>query len=205
MVIKKIAFIACVFVMVAASIAVAGALDEIKSRQKGLKTVTASFTQEKYTELFDRPIRSKGRFYLKSMAGVRWEYEGSMTLIYDGDVMYIHYIELEQAEKIKGASAFVGPLTFDIKALAKDYEVKAVNSKGRVEVELKPKKRMPFETMRMFFGPSSAFPDEIWTFEESGDKTVVRFSDVKSNVEIKDSMFSFTPPKGVRMVERKIE
>lgn len=180
----------------------AGLIDDIKDRQKGLQSIKASFDQEKHTELLSRPVKSKGTVYFKANSGVRWEYDGAMTVIYDGKAVYINYTELDQADKVVGASDYLGPLTFDIATLVRDYQVAAMKSDRDITLDIKPKKRMPFVSMQMVFGPDDVFPRSITVNEESGDNTVIRFRDVLKNVSIKDSLFVFTAPKGGKVKER---
>lgn len=176
--------------------------EELGERQKGLQSIKASFDQEKRTELLNRPIRSKGTVYFKAQGGVRWEYDGSMLVIYDGKTVYVHYLGMEEADKVVGASEYIGPLTFDVPTLVRDYKVEAKRADKDIVLDLKPKKRMPFATMRMTFGPQDSFPREISITEESGDSTTIKFRDIFANIPIKDAQFVFTPPKGVTLKER---
>jgi outer membrane lipoprotein-sorting protein len=182
----------------------AGPVDDIRQWQKGISTVKAEFRQEKHTELLMRPIKSKGTFYFKSTVGVRWEYDGAMEVVYDGETLYLHYTELEEAEKVRGAGGFVGPLTFDIEELLKDYEVEAEKTDGEIRLDLKPMKQMPFMSMQMVFKEGAPFPEEVTVLEESGDRTVIRFHDLKANERLSDKLFVFKPPPGVKVREREI-
>lgn len=182
-----------------------GAIEDIKEKQKGLVTVKALFKQEKRTELLERPIKSEGKFYFKSPVGVRWEYDDAMVVVYDGKSLYLHYTELDEAEKIDGVSGYVGPLSFDIERILEEYDATPAEAGGGYSILLRPKKRMPFETMEMFFPRGAAFPGEIRMTEETGDVTVITFSDIKTNVKLPDSLFVFTPPPGVVLRERHID
>lgn len=194
-----------VMALLLAAPASAGVLDAIREKQGEVKAVKAGFTQEKRTELLERPILSKGTFYFKPAKGVRWEYDEAMVVIYDGESVYLHYTELEEAEKVGGVAGYAGPLVFDIDLILKDYDVKAGESEGGYRLTLAPKAQMPFERMEMLFDPDAAFPREIRITEESGDLTVIRFSGVELNAEIPDSMFVFTPPPGVTVRERQFQ
>jgi outer membrane lipoprotein-sorting protein len=198
---------ACIFVLVAhAALAVAaGPLDELRERQKGVSTVYARFTQEKHTALLPRPIKSSGEFYFKSPVGVRWIYTEAMEVVYDGKTLYIYYAEAREAEKISGAGGFVGPLTFDIDEMLKGYDVKAEKAGGDIRLGLRPLKEMPFASMQMTFRGGGAFPEEVAVLEGTGEKTVIRFHDVKTNLPLKDSLFKFEPPRGVTVRERSLE
>jgi|Deesub1362A_J573_1020465.scaffolds.fasta_scaffold00077_3 outer membrane lipoprotein carrier protein len=191
--------LALLFLVASAS---AGIIDELKARQKNLKTVKAAFSQEKHTELLRHPIRSKGVFYFKSQVGVRWQYD-EMTVIYDGKTLYIYYPELEEAERLDDVSGFFGPLSFDIESLLKGFSMDAKKENGRIYLTLKPKRQMPFQSMEMMFPAGSAFPEEVKIKEETGDITVIKFKDVEINVPVPDELFVFTPPAGVKIRQRQ--
>jgi outer membrane lipoprotein-sorting protein len=181
----------------------AGLVDDIKARQKGIFTVQAGFNQEKHTVLMGRPIRSKGSIYFKFPVGVRWVYDEGMVVIYDGSDLYIHYTELEVAEKMRGVDGYIGPLGFDIEILLRDYDVAAEGSDDEITLQLRPLKEMPFESMRMIFRGDAPFPGEIQVLEEGGDRTVIRFHDILTNAPLSDELFRFTPPPGVKLRERR--
>lgn len=184
----------------------AGPIEDVSKLQKGMQSVKAPFTQKKVTELLARPIKSKGTFYFKHGAGVRWVYDGQMVVIYDGATLWLHYIEMDEAEKVNGIAGFSGPLSFDVLELQKDYEIKATReASGDIALELKPKVKMPFASMRMVFSKDRAFPREVTVREESGDETVITFAKTKFNVKLKDKLFKFKPPKGVIVRERNFQ
>jgi outer membrane lipoprotein-sorting protein len=193
------------FILIALSLlspAYADILGELWESQRDVKTVKASFSQEKHTELLDRPIKSEGTLAIRSGSGVRWEYEGEMVVIYDGADLYFYYTELEEAEKLKGASGFMGPLVFDIDLLTRDYEVEASRSEGCYLLVLHPKKEMPFQTMEMQYAQGKPFPEEVKIREETGDTTVITFTDVRINAGVPEELFVLRLPPGVPLRER---
>ena len=203
---KKAYFLISLFIaLFLASAVSAGELEDIKRLQKGLRSVKASFTQTKTTELLGRPIKSSGTFYMKVGAGVRWDYKDSMLVIYDGRDLYLHYIELEEAERIRGASGFAGPLVFDVERLTENYRVTAMRTEGSTRLTLVPGKDMPFERMEMNFPAGSPFPDEVVMIEATGDKTEIRFSEVEVGAVLHSDLFVFTPPPGVIVRQRSFQ
>ena len=181
----------------------AGPLETLSELQKGMKSVRAPFRQEKRTELLPRPIKSRGTFFFKDSFGVRWEYDGQMVVIYDNSSLYLHYTEMEEAEKVNGVAGFKGPLSFNVKDLKKNYHIKAIGSEsGDITLELMPRAQMPFSLMKMYFRKSEPFPYEVRVLEETGDETVIMFIDPEINVRLKDSLFVFKPPRGVKVRER---
>lgn len=185
--------------------AMAGPLEEIKARQEGVRSVKALFRQEKHTMLLERPIKSSGTFYFKSPVGVRWEYKDAMTVVYDGENLYLYYIDLEEVEKVRGASGYVGPLVFDIGMLLKDYDVQAERSPDGIRLLIKPRKPMVFESMEMSFAEGAGFPSRVSVLEESGDRTDITLHDVKINADLPDDLFVFHPPPGVKVRERQLK
>ena len=181
----------------------AGPIEELSALQKDLRSVRADFRQQKRTELLPRPIKSKGTFYFRDGSGVRWVYDGQMVVIYDNRTLYLHYTELDEAEKVNGIAGFSGPLSFNVIELRKDYNIKAEESgEGGIKLVLTPKAPMPFETMSMHFMKSEPFPYEVRVMEETGDVTVIRFVNTDMNVNLKKSLFVFKPKKGVKVRER---
>jgi len=181
----------------------AGPLEDISTLQKGLRSVRADFRQEKRTELLPRPVKSRGTFYFREGSGVRWVYDGQMVVIYDNRTLYLHYTELDEAEKVNGIAGFSGPLSFNVIELKKDYRIKAVESgDGGIKLVLTPKAPMPFETMSMHFRKSEPFPYEVRVMEAAGDMTVISFVKPELNVNLKKSLFVFKPSRGVKVRER---
>lgn len=196
--------ILCAVLLLASAVS-AGELDDIKRLQKGMRSVKAAFMQTKITELLGRPVRSSGTFYMKAGAGVRWDYKDSMVVIYDGRDLYLHYTELEEAERIRGASGFAGPLVFDVERLTENYRVTAMRTGGSIRLTLVPGKDMPFQQMEMSFQEGSPFPDEIVILEPTGDRTEIKFSDVEVGAALHSDLFVFTPPPGVIVRQRSFQ
>lgn len=204
---KLTACILMFVVILMSSPAYCDVLDELAERQKsGLTTVEAKFQQQKKSALLGKPIKSKGAFYFKSPMGVRWQYEEGLLVVYDGNYLYIYSREMEAVEKVKGVAAYTGPLAFDLGFLSKQFKMEASQSADRITLELTPKGKMPLEFIRMIFPQEgAAFPEEVLVKEETGDATTIKFYDVKANTALKDSLFIFKPPAGVKVRERTIE
>lgn len=182
----------------------AGLIEEIGERQKNVKTLKARFSQQKKSALLGRPMKSAGDFYFKSQRGVRWQYDEGLIVIFDGSSLYIYHPEMEAAEKIKDITGYVGPLNFDINFLKEEYVMEASKTGAFITIELRPKKDMPFTSMKLLFPAAGVFPSEVGIIEETGDKTEIVFSGVSLNKNLPDKLFIFTPPPGVKIRERTI-
>ncbi|GAB4390076.1 MAG: hypothetical protein Kow0025_19620 [Thermodesulfovibrionales bacterium] len=188
---------------VSASPALSGALEEILNRQKEAKTVRARFVQERHAQLLDKPIRSEGVFYYAAGRGVRWQYEDGMLVVYDGEALYVFDPGTMQVEKIKDASEALGPLNFDMALLRKSYDIRAEETAGGIVATVSPRKEMPFEKMELRYARSSPFPEKVIMSEPTGDKTVIRFEDIRINEPVPEDLLKFTPPPGARVTVRE--
>jgi outer membrane lipoprotein carrier protein len=180
-------------------------LDELVARQKGVKTLRADFSQEKHAMLLEKPIKSDGVFYYKADEGVRWQYSEGLLVIYDGEALYVFDPELGEAEKVDEAGGVIGPLSFDVEFLRKDYEIEAERLDGTIRLNLKPREEAPFRSMEITFPDGSPFPREVVMKEETGEETRIEFENISINEPLPDDLFVFSPPPGVTIKERKMQ
>lgn len=140
----------------------ADVIDEIKAKQKNIKTVKANFYQEKHTEILEKPIISKGIFYYSSPYNVRWEYtqntpaslslprskageagraeHSDLIVIYDGKTVYLYYPDMKEADKIDSPLQFPSFMNFDISSLKNNYDISyRADKSGSYTIVLKPK------------------------------------------------------------------
>ena len=210
---KKFSFSACklvslsaVILSLVASISHADILDDLKVRQARIKSVSATFTQEKKTRLLSRPIKTSGRFLHKQPDKIRWEYTGStnMQVIFNGKDLWIYYPELKEADKLGGMSQYGSILHFDVLSLSKDYTITANKDKNLTHLTFVPKTKGPISRIEMEIIDDSSFPRMVKLLDQNNEPTTIFFRDIKLNTNIPDSSFIFTPEKGVIVRERSL-
>ena len=76
-----------------------------------------------------------------------------------------------------------------------------VDGKKTIVLELKPKNSPMFKSVRMWMDQQKWVSVQIKTTEGSGDYMTLKFSDIKINTKIPDSMFSLKLPKDVRVLK----
>ncbi len=76
-------------------------LEEVRQRQRGLRTLVAQFVQIRTSDLLVEPERSEGRFWYSSPNQVHWEYlkPRLISLWIDGDRMITWFRDLGRAEE----------------------------------------------------------------------------------------------------------
>lgn len=178
------------------------AIEKLKEKQKNVKTVKASFLQEKYTEILDKPIAAKGTFYYQAPNSIRWEYADNLVVMYDGKTLCLYYPDLKEAEIIKDVSRLPFIASFDVPALKKDYDIEHEPDKTGFRMILKPKSSFMILSIEMFFKTDKAFPEKIIIKEKNKDKTLMKFQNTVFNSDLSKDLFVFTPAPGVKLRER---
>jgi outer membrane lipoprotein carrier protein len=181
-------------------------LDDLKVRQTRIKSVSATFTQEKKTKLLSKPINSDGKFFYKHPDRIRWEYSGgtNMQVIFNGKDLWIYYPDLKEADKLSGLSQYASMMRFDVLSLSKDYTITAKKDKSIALLTFVPKTKGPLSRIEMEIVDDSSFPRMVKLTDQNNEPTTITFRDVKLNTDIRDSSFTFMPDKGVVVRERSL-
>ncbi|MBU2649061.1 outer membrane lipoprotein carrier protein LolA [bacterium] len=64
-------------------------LQQIRSKAQSIQSLQAEFVQKKQMRILVQPLISKGRFFFRAPASIRWEYQSpvsSIILMHQGDV-----------------------------------------------------------------------------------------------------------------------
>jgi outer membrane lipoprotein-sorting protein len=80
--------------------------------------------------------------------------------------------------------------------------VEEVDGKKTTALDLKPKNSSLFKSVEMWMDQQKWVAVQIKTIEGSGDYMIVKFSDIKINPGIPDSVFSLKLPKDVKVLKR---
>jgi outer membrane lipoprotein carrier protein len=191
------------FLIVSAS---ADIIDDLKAKQAKIKTVSATFSQEKKTRLLTKPIRSEGRFQYKQPDRIRWEYRGGMNMqvVFNGKDIWIYYPELKEADKLSGLAQYGSLMHFDVFTMSKDYTITAKKEKDFTSLMFVPKAKGPISRIEMEISDDTAFPRMVRLLDRNNEPATITFRDVRINPEIKDAVFTFVPEKGVVVRERSL-
>jgi len=57
--------------------------------------------------------------------------------------------------------------------------------------------------LRIVVSKETGLPTRLNSVEKNGDTTSIKFTKVKLNRELADSLFTFVPPKGVKVQEQQ--
>src|SRR5262245_12353930 len=93
--------------------------------------------------------------------------------------------------------------------LKKNYTVtlggeEAIDGKKMIRIDLKPKNSASFKSVQMWMDPQKWVAAQITTTETSGDYLIVKFSNIKVNASIPDSVFRLNIPKDVNVLKSEL-
>jgi len=183
------------------SLALAGPLDQYFGN---LKTFKANFSQS-LIQGQDQVQNTRGILYIKSPDKFRLDYTEPYVQIYvaDGKKLWQYDEDLEQViVKPQGQILANSPVIVlsNTKNLQKNYHVESQGTwDGQKWFLLRPKSAdTNFEQVRLAFKGKILSTMELK--DSFGQFSRLTFQNVKNNVPLKDSLFTFSPPEGVDVI-----
>jgi outer membrane lipoprotein carrier protein len=186
-------------------------------------TLQADFQQTRYTRLYDRYDRAKGKVVFKKPGKMRWDYAqpNGQVFVSDGKKLLI-YQPPEEGEKngqlieraldedqLPSAFSFLtggGDLDedFDVRMLEHDNE----KFKGGYVLQLIPRKPTPNYEQLVFYvrtltseGKRAGIVQRVLIIDSAGNRNRFDFSKIKFNRDVPDKRFNYRPPKGTERVQ----
>lgn len=154
------------------------------------------------------PARTReGMVYFRKPGRMRWEFntpnkelvvsDGSTLYSYDPGLNQVVEAPLKSALRAPGATEFL----LGVGNIKRDFtvsEAAAPPHDGFEHVRLVPRKGG--DTIEVAVDPKSGDIRSIRVIDQLGDITDVHFSDIRNNVSLQDSLFSFRVPAGADIV-----
>ena len=175
-------------------------VNKLKEASKQTNTIMADFMEEKYVSFLKEPQKSVGVFYYKKNNKIRWEKSTPFKYIFlaNGDKIKIQ----DNGKEVNTASAnkIVGKIKELMLTLvngefnsgkifipsyfenAENYVVKLI-PKGKKLGNL-------YDYIQLSFSKQTLLLQELAFHEKSGDKSIMTFSNSKTNQIIDDTVFT---------------
>jgi outer membrane lipoprotein carrier protein len=190
----------------AAAAAHADAVDALRSFVRDAKTGRAAFTQTVTSPDGAKKKVSSGNFEFSRPNRFRFAYAKpfEQAIVADGQKVWIYDPDLNQASsrRITQALGATPAALLAGGSLEKDFDLQALPSRDGLDwVQATPKqKEGGVQVLRVAFkGPTLAALEIVDGF---GQRSLLQFSDVATNVAIAADRFAFTPPKGADVLEQ---
>jgi outer membrane lipoprotein carrier protein len=172
----------------------------------------AAFRQVYHAEAFGTDKVSSGYVYIKKPGNMRWDYKEPRPkyFVADGKALYAYDPDLEQVmldrsftdSDLSAAVTFLwgkGNLTEEFQ-IAFSKQTGLAGPKHLV-LELKPRKDARFRKLIFVVDSESFMVDETLVEDPGGNVNHIFFTKTRTNVGLKDDIFSFEIPKGVAVIE----
>ncbi|MGH7831815.1 MAG: LolA family protein [Candidatus Binatia bacterium] len=184
-------------------------LENLQKRYDSTLDFVADFEQETEVSTVRRNLKARGKVYFKRPGKMLWRYDEPKGQLILADGKHLYYYQPEQGQVIKSAlnNAFRSdiPLSFllGIGNIKRDFKaVLRGTEEGNYVLQLGPKGELE-GVNELHLGVDRDEFDIRWARirDAVGNTTTVRFAHMRRGVGLKDSLFRFTVPDGVDVVE----
>ena len=168
-------------------------------------TLKADFTQTVTDEDDVIVQEAAGRMKLLRPGRFRWDYETpfSQTIVADGQFVWIYDRELAQAS-VRGMGEALGStpivLLSESRPLGEDFTIIEETTEGDMDWVVIVPKMKDTDFHRIRFGLDSEGLKQMVLFDQFGQRTIIRFSNMRVNEEISAADFRFEAPPGVDVI-----
>ena len=185
------------------------ALDSIQRQYEKVSTFEADFTQRSYVKMMNQTQSVKGTVKIKKPGKMKWVYGAPDTqiLISDGKNLWLYVPEEEQATKVPVESIYSSntPALFlaGKGKLTRSFNVESVSEENRnILVTLVPKNEDQGLARLILHADKKNYQITGSTvYDKLGNKTEIRFSQIRINREIPEEQFQLKTPPGVEILD----
>jgi outer membrane lipoprotein carrier protein len=180
-----------------------------------INDLKADFSQSAFNKSLNQTIPAAGAVYLKKGGKVRWEYTQPtpQEIVSDGKTLWVYTPTLNQVNVAPAPEALAGPAGSFLVGLGKlreHFGVRFLNpaqprdADGNVVLDLAPKQPLPtLSRLILSVDPRSWEVRRAVVYDQFENTVTMRFTRMALNTGLADSLFTFTPPKGVATVPLK--
>ena len=185
------------------------ALDSIQRQYEKVSTFEADFTQRSYVKMMNQTQSVKGTVKIKKPGKMKWIYGAPDTqiLISDGKNLWLYVPEEEQATKVPVESIYSSntPALFlaGKGKLTRSFNVESVSEENKnILVTLVPKNDDQGLARLILHADKKNYQITGSTvYDKLGNKTEIRFSQIRINREIPEEQFQLKTPPGVEILD----
>ena len=178
-------------------------LRKVEERNRSIEDLTARFVQSYRSGLLGHEIVESGSVSVKLPGRMRWDYEEPeiKTFVADGESFYFYVPEDRQVlvQSQAGQRGVAVALLLGGGSLSAQFEAGLPGSDGRLR--LLPREPDPeVREVLVEVGPVGEILS-IEVLDIQSNRSRYEFHDMKTNVGLPESLFSFDVPEGVEVIE----
>jgi outer membrane lipoprotein carrier protein len=182
---------------------------KLQTRYEATKDFTADFTQAVEAATLGKTLESSGQVFFKRPGRMRWEFlePEKQTIVADGQTLWVYQPDHHQVLRTPFRAAFQSatPVSFllGVGELSKEFDPSLVTSPGADVIRLKlvPKQEREIGVLVLDVDPRTYDIAAAEVTDPLGNVTRLKFSNLKRDVGLTDSNFTFKTPPGTDVVE----
>ena len=176
-------------------------LDRIESSSSATASMRCEFTQNKTMKMLKGDMKSSGVMYFRKPDKLRWQYNSPYKYIFilNGGKVKMESASSSQSIDVKQNKMFrqiadimLGSITGGGLKNSSDFAVDIFRDGDSYFARLTPKKKeikQIYESIEIWFNPSMTMVSSVRMKEKTGDETVVKLLNVKTNGSFDDKLF----------------
>lgn len=185
---------------------VEGITAALQKKYEDLDTISAEFAQESFSAALGQTEVSRGTVYFKKPGKMRWDYSGPSKdrLVSNGHILWLYQHDLGQAieRPVSDEPDIARDFLSGVGSLDRDFSIRIEEDRGKTcLLGLEPRKFQPgIKALFIEVDKSSLLVVKTIVEDPFGNRTTVSLENIRLNEPLKDSLFEFVPPEGVRIL-----
>lgn len=175
---------------------------KINKSTAAMQSMQCTFKQTKSMKMLSKQMVSSGMMYFKRPSKLRWQYTTpyDYTFIMNGDKVKIKSakstknVNMQRDKMFKHITNIIlSTMTGDGLKNSADFNTEIFQSASGHFARLYPKKKelkQIYKVIELYFNKDLTMVSSVKMEEKTGDVTVVKLNDVKTNTQINEKMFS---------------
>ena len=183
------------------------ALDAVQQKYENILTFEADFTQRSYVKMMDKAHETKGKVQIKKPGKMKWVYglPETQVLISNGKILWHYVSEENQAIKVPIENIYSSntPALFlaGQEKLTRIFNIENINT-NPLSITLSPKEEdQGLRRLQLFANKKNFQITGSTVYDKLGNKTEIRFSNIKTNLDIPEKTFQFQAPHNVEVLD----
>ena len=182
-------------------------LDAVQQKYENILTFEANFTQRSYVKMMDKTLETKGKVQIKKPGMMKWIYglPDTQVLISNGKILW-HYVSDEnQVTKVPLENIYSSntPALFlaGQEKLTQIFNIENINT-NPLSITLSPKQEdQSLKQLQLFADKKNFQITGSTVYDKLGNKTEIRFSNIKTNIDIPKRTFQFQAPPNTEVLD----
>ena len=182
-------------------------LDAVQQKYENILTFEADFTQRSYVKMMDKTLETKGKVQIKKPGMMKWIYglPDTQVLISNGKILW-HYVSDEnQVTKVPLENIYSSntPALFlaGQEKLTQIFNIENINT-NPLSITLSPKQEdQSLKRLQLFADKKNFQITGSTVYDKLGNKTEIRFRNIKTNIDIPKRTFQFQAPPNTEVLD----